>query len=278
MRLVTVDTEAGTRAAVQVGEAFALVPGDFEDIGALLRAGEAGLDAARLAQDEAADPLDGTVLRRPVLRPGAVICVGLNYRTHIEEMGRELPTAPTLFTKLARALTDPYSDIPIPAVTKKMDYEGELAVVIGKRGRFVARERAWDYVAGLSILNDVTARDHQNRTLQWWAGKSFEGLTPLGPALVTLDEVGDVDALELRVTVNGEERQRATLDDLVFDVPALIEDISQIVSLEAGDVIATGTPGGVGMASERFLTDGDAVEVSIDRIGSIRNVFRGAGS
>src|SRR5262245_33602376 len=122
MRLITVDTEAGTRAAVQVGEAFTLVPGDFEDVGALLRAGEAGLDAARHAQDAGA-PLNGTVLRRPILNPGAVICVGLNYRTHIQEMGRELPTAPTLFTKLSRALTDPYSDIPIPAVTTKMDYE-----------------------------------------------------------------------------------------------------------------------------------------------------------
>jgi acylpyruvate hydrolase len=278
MRLITVDTGSGTRAAVQVGEAFALVPGAFEDVGALLRAGEAGLEAARRAHDDAgngATALNGAVLRRPVLNPEAVICVGLNYRTHIEEMGRELPTAPTLFTKLARALTDPFADIPIPAVTRKMDYEGELAVVIGKRGRFITREQAWDHVAGVSVLNDVTARDHQNRTIQWWAGKSFEATTPLGPALVTLDEVGDVGALELRLTVNGEERQRAMLDDLVFDVPALIEDISQIVSLEPGDVISTGSPGGVGMASERFLHGGDVVEVSIDRVGSIRNVFRG---
>ena len=133
-----------------------------------------------------------------------------------------------------------------------------------------------DHVAGVSVLNDVTARDHQNRTIQWWAGKSFEASTPIGPALVTLDEVGEVGALELRLTVNGEERQRTMLDDLVFDVPALIEDISQIVSLEAGDVIATGSPGGVGMASGTFLTDGDVVEVTIDRVGSIRNVFRGA--
>ena len=185
MRLITVDTESGTRAAVQVGEAFALVPGPFEDVGALLRAGEAGLEAARRAHDAAANggtALNGTVLRRPVLNPEAVICVGLNYRTHIEEMGREVPTAPTLFTKLARALTDPYSDIPIPAVTQKMDYEGELAVVIGKRGRFITREQAWDHVAGVSVLNDVTARDHQNRTIQWWAGKSFEATTPMGPA------------------------------------------------------------------------------------------------
>src|SRR5262245_39781487 len=286
MRLITVDTESGTRAAVQVGETFALVraadgeSAPFADVGALIRAGEAGFEAARRAQDDAVNAgtaSNGAVLRRPVLSPGAIICVGLNYRTHIREMGREPPSAPTLFTKLARALTDPYSDIPIPAVTRKLDYEGELAVVIGTPGRFIPREQAWDHVAGVSVLNDVTARDHQNRTLQWWAGKSFEASTPLGPALVTLDEVGEVDALELRVTVNGEERQRGMLDDLLFDVPALIEDISQIVSLEAGDVIATGTPGGVGMASERFLDDGDVVEVTIDRVGSLRNTFRSPG-
>src|SRR3954449_12542674 len=139
MRLITVETGSGTAAAVQWGEAFALVP-SFEDVGALIRAGEAGLEAARRAQADGGGGTapDGPVLRRPVLNPEAVICVGLNYRTHIEEMGREIPAAPTLFTKLSRALTDPYADIATPAVTEKMDYEGELAVVIGKRGRFIA--------------------------------------------------------------------------------------------------------------------------------------------
>src|ERR1051326_3034578 len=126
MRLITVATEAGTRAAVQVGDAFGLVPGQFEDVGALVRGGEAGLEAARHAQDGAVAALDGALLRRPVLNPDAVVCVGLNYRTHIVEMGRELPAAPPLFTKRGRALTDPYADIALPAVTTKMDYEGEL--------------------------------------------------------------------------------------------------------------------------------------------------------
>ena len=286
MRLITVNTDSGTRAAVQAGDFFTLVRTPdgatvpFEDVGALLRAGEVGLSAARLAHENreserAALNIDD--LLRPILNPGAVICVGLNYRTHIREMGREMPSSPTLFSKLARSLTDPYADVPIPTVSEKVDYEGELAVVVGKRGRSIAREEAWEHVAGVTVLNDVSARDFQHRTMQWFAGKSFEACTPVGPALVTLDELGDIGALELRVTVNGEQRQQSLLGDMVFDVPSLIADISQIVSLEPGDLIATGSPGGVGVASETFLGDGDVVEVTIEGIGSLRNTFRRTG-
>jgi acylpyruvate hydrolase len=215
-------------------------------------------------------------LLRPVLRPGAVVCVGLNYRTHILEMGRELPKEPTLFSKLPRALTDPYAEVPLPAVSERVDYEGELAAVIGVGGRDIPRERAWEHVAGLTVLNDVTVRDFQRRTIQWFAGKTFEATTPFGPAVVTLDELGDPAARELQVTVNGEERQRAVLGDLVFDVPALVADLSRIVTLEPGDLIATGTPGGVGEPQGRFLEDGDVVEVSIEGIGCVRNRFRRA--
>jgi acylpyruvate hydrolase len=209
-----------------------------------------------------------------VLAPRAVFCVGLNYRTHILEMGRELPEHPTLFSKLARALTDPFADVELPAASERVDYEGELAAVIGRGGRDIPVEQAWDAVAGLTLLNDVTARDYQRRTLQWFAGKTFQASTPVGPALVTRDELRDLDDRELRVTVNGEERQRARIGDLVFDVPALVADLSRIVTLEPGDVIATGTPGGVGEPAQRFLRDGDVVEVAVDGIGSIRNCFR----
>jgi len=181
-----------------------------------------------------------------------------------------------LFTKLSRALTDPYADIELPAASTQVDYEGELAAVIGRRGRHVDAEDAWSYVAGLTILNDVTARDFQRRTIQWFAGKTFQASTPMGPWLVTPDELGELGARELIVTVNGDERQRTTLGDLVFDVPALVADLSRIIEVEPGDVIATGTPGGVGEAQGRFLQPGDEVVVRIDGIGEIRNAFREA--
>jgi acylpyruvate hydrolase len=264
MRLATIDTPDGPRAAV-VRDGGAVVVNGYEDVGALLR--EGGVDAAR---DAGGRPLADPVFLRPVLAPGAVVCVGLNYRTHILEMGGELPSEPTLFSKLPRALTDAFAEISLPG--EHADYEGELAVVIGASGRDIAVCDAWDHVAGLTVLNDVTARDYQRRTPQWFAGKTFEASTPIGPWIVTPDEL-PADA-ELRVTVNGEERQRASLSDLVFDVPSLVADLSPIVELQPGDVIATGTPGGVGEPGGRFLRDGDVVEVAIDGIGSIRNVFR----
>lgn len=280
MRLLTLETETGPRAAVQRdGEAvFVERRGDgasYEDVGALLRDGPSGLAAARRAAESGTGvPFEAHQLLRPVLNPEAVICVGLNYRSHIAEMGRETPEHPTLFCKLARALTDPYADVAIPAASEKLDYEGEVAAVIGVAGRDITPERAWEHVAGLTIFNDVTARDFQRRTPQWFAGKTFERTTPIGPAVVTLDEIGDVGSLELRVTVNGAERQRTRLNDLLFDVPSLVADLSRIVTLEPGDLIATGSPGGVGVASDLYLGDGDVVQVSLDRIGTIRNTFR----
>jgi acylpyruvate hydrolase len=274
MRLATVKTAAGPRAAV-VRDGLAVTIDGFEDVGDLLRAVDAGLDAARdAAASGTPTPLDEEALLRPVLAPGAVICVGLNYRTHILEMGRDLPTAPTLFAKLPRALTDPYAVVELPAVSDKVDYEAELAVVIGRSGRDIVLERAWQHVAGLTVLNDVTARDYQRRTLQWFAGKTFQASTPMGPWIVTPDEIGDLGERTIRLAVNGEERQRAILGDLVFDVPSLIADVSRIVELEPGDVIATGTPGGVGESDDRFLQDGDVVQVEIDGIGTLRNTFR----
>jgi acylpyruvate hydrolase len=233
------------------------------------------MDAAQRARiDGDGRPFDAEDLLRPILAPEAVVCVGLNYRTHILEMGRELPTEPTLFSKLPRALTDPYADVELPAASDRIDYEAELAAVIGKGGRDIAVEDAWDHVAGLTVLNDVTARDFQRRTIQWFAGKTFQASTPIGPWIVTTDELGDLGERELRLTVNGQERQRAWLDDLVFDVPTLVADLSRIVELQPGDIIATGTPGGVGEPQGFFLRDGDIVEVSIDGIGTIRNTFR----
>jgi acylpyruvate hydrolase len=279
MRLATLSTPTGPQA-VALDDDRAIPIGGYRDVGELLRAGDAGLDAARaaLAARDGATPYAPAELLRPVLAPGAIVCVGLNYRTHILEMGRDLPTDPTLFTKLPRALTDPYADVTLPRHSQQVDYEAELAVVIGRAGRDVSVERAWEHVGGLTVLNDVTMRDYQRRTIQWFAGKTWQASTPMGPAIVTPDELdpATLAGCELRLTVNGEERQRSPLSDLVFDVPSLVADLSRIVELEPGDVIATGTPGGVGEPKGRFLGDGDVVEVSIDRIGAIRTTFRAA--
>jgi acylpyruvate hydrolase len=259
MRLATLATEEGPTAVVVRDDGAVRING-YRDIGELLRDGAGGLQAARAAaRTGTAAPLEPARLLRPVLEPGAVVCVGLNYRTHILEMGRDLPAVPTLFSKLPRALTDPYADVELPAASTQWDYEAELAVVLGTGGRNIPRQDAWSHVAGLTILNDVTARDYQRRTIQWFAGKTFQRSTPIGPWIVTPDELGDLSERELRLTVNGEQRQSAALGDL-----------------EPGDMIATGTPGGVGEPQGKFIRPGDEVEVSIDGIGAIRSSFREA--
>jgi acylpyruvate hydrolase len=272
MKLATLQDDHGTHAVVVVEDRVVNV-GDFADVGALLRAGERGWEAARGAVASTNGlPFRSSALRAPVLAPGAVVCVGLNYRSHILEMGRSLPEHPTLFAKLPRSLTGPNDEIVLPAPSERVDYEAELAVVIGKGGRDIGRDAAWEHVAGLSILNDVTARDYQRRSLQWFAGKTFQDSSPWGPWLVTRDEVGDLATRELALWVNGEERQRANLGDLVFDVPTLVADLSTIVELAPGDIIATGTPGGVGEPQESFLGEGDRVVIRIDGIGELANV------
>jgi len=279
VRLATVRTPGGTRAVVVRDDGAVAIDG-YADVGAVLRAGDPGIAAAGVAARGSAGPpapLDPGTLCRPVLEPGAIVCVGMNYRAHILEMGRELPTSPTLFAKLPRALTDPFADIELPSVSANVDYEAELAIVIGRPGRDVTREAAWEHVAGLTILNDVSVRDYQRRTLQWFAGKTFQASTPVGPWIVTPDELGDLSGLAIRLSVNDEVRQRGLLGDLVFDVPTLVADLSTIVELRPGDLIATGTPGGVGEPQGLFLRDGDVVEIEIDEIGTIRNTFRDAG-
>jgi acylpyruvate hydrolase len=274
MRYVTFHHNGVTQAGVMVDGGIASV--GYPDVGALLRDGARGSTAAAESISRGPDyALPDVELRRPVLAPTAVVCVGLNYRTHILEMGRPLPETPTLFSKLPLALTDPFAEIRLPAASASVDYEGELAVVIGRGGRDIRPEEAWSAIAGLTVLNDVSMRDFQRRSIQWFAGKSWEASTPWGHQVVSLDELGDLDSLELRVDVNGEERQRALLGDLVFDIPALVSDISSIFTLRPGDVIATGTPGGVGEAREptAFLEHGDVVEVTVAGVGTVRNRF-----
>ena len=280
MHLVTLSLPGTTGAALVVSDGRARVFGSvadpaFADVGAIISSGALGDTLAEQAGEEI-DYTD-TDLLAPVLHPGAVFCVGLNYRTHILEMGRDLPEAPTIFDKLPRALTAPYADLVVPKIAaEQLDYEGELCVVIGTGGRDIPVEDALSAVAGYSVLNDMTMRDYQTRSMQWLAGKSWQDATPWGPALVTPDELGDFAAQPLRVTVNGELRQEAEVGDLVFGVAELIADLSTIMQLEPGDLIATGTPGGVGHAMDPkgYLGDGDVVEVSIGGVGTLRNTIR----
>jgi len=210
--------------------------------------------------------------RRPVVpHPGKVICVGLNYAAHIEETKREQSDYPVLFTKFATTLTGPYDPIPLPPESEAIDYEGEIVVVIGDRGRRIARERALEFVAGYSIANDVSMRDYQYKTHQWLQGKAWDASTPVGPDLVTLDEAPG--PLTLRTFVNGEKVQEATTELLIFDVATLVSVISEFATLEPGDLILTGTPGGVGYRREPqlLLKDDDVVVVEVEDVGRLEN-------
>jgi acylpyruvate hydrolase len=210
--------------------------------------------------------------RRPVVpRPGKVICVGLNYAAHIEETKREHSDYPVLFTKFATTLTGPYDPIPLPPESEAIDYEGELVVVIGERGRRIPPDEARDFVAGYAVANDVSMRDYQYKTHQWLQGKAWDASTPVGPDLVTLDET--TEPLTLRTFVNGEKVQEASTELLIFDVATLVSVVSQFATIEPGDLILTGTPGGVGYRREPqlLLGDGDVVVVEVDGVGRLEN-------
>jgi acylpyruvate hydrolase len=233
------------------------------------------LDASPPVAGGAALALADLRLRAVIPRPAKVICVGLNYVAHVTESRRDLPDYPVLFTKFARSLTGPRDDIPCPPESTAIDYEGELAVVIGREARRVAPDAALEVIAGYAVANDVSMRDFQNRTHQWLQGKAWDASTPVGPYLVTADEIGDPGALTLRTIVNGQVVQEASTAQLIFDIPTLVSRISEFTTLEPGDVILTGTPGGVGYRREPplLLRPGDVVAVEIDRVGRIENTM-----
>jgi acylpyruvate hydrolase len=271
MRIATTRTPNGTRA-VRIDGRTAIELG-VSDVGALLdRPDWRSFAASASGPEHDAAYLDYAPL---VPRPEKIICVGLNYRNHILEMGRELPEYPTLFAKYTSALIGARDDIVLPRVSDTVDWEAELAVIIGAPARHVSPADARDAIAGYSICNDVSVRDYQNRTLQWLQGKTFESSTPLGPELVTLDEVG-ADGLEITCAVDGEQMQKAVTSDLVFPPADLVSYLSDIVTLHPGDVISTGTPGGVGHARmpPRYLRDGEVVVTRIVGIGECRNRCR----
>jgi len=214
-----------------------------------------------------------TTLAPVVPRPEKIICVGQNYLLHIREMGSEPPAYPTLFAKYTRALIGPRDDIVLPAASGKVDWEVELAIVIGKETRHVSKEQALDAIAGWTILNDVSARDWQRRTQQFLQGKTFERTTPLGPALVTRDEAGDGSNLALRCEVDGQVMQDSRSSDLLFKPAELVAYISTIITLDPGDIIATGTPSGVGAGRDPqvFLQPGQTVRSVVEGLGELVN-------
>ncbi|MDX6296496.1 MAG: hypothetical protein QOI51_353 [Nocardioidaceae bacterium] len=296
MKLVTftVGTSAdGFAQRVGVVDAEA---GVVHDVGGLLPAGMGVLDlierwselGPQLRNVEKAAPqhaLDEVRLHAPIPVPRRdIFCVGKNYREHVLEFGasgydqpdrsQDMPEYPVMFAKATTSVTGPFDDIePHRDVTSELDYEAELGVIIGVGGRGITRERAYDHVWGYTIIDDFTARDLQRKHKQWLIGKSLDTHCPMGPYAVTADEIADVTALQVESRVNGEPRQSAPVKDLIFDIPELIATLSAGITLRAGDIIATGTPAGVGIGFDppKFMVSGDVIEVSITGLGAQRN-------
>lgn len=214
----------------------------------------------------------------PLTTPRRIVCVGLNYHAHVDETGRDLPTYPVLFTKFSSALVGADDDIILPPESTQVDYEGEMVVVIGRGGRRIPLDEALSHVLGYSVANDVTMRDYQYKTHQWLQGKAWDESTPVGPVLVTPDAI-DLEAQTITTTVNGELMQSSGLDRLIFSVPTLVAHISEFTRLEPGDLILTGTPGGVGHRRDPqiHLKDGDVVTVQVSGIGAVRNTVTADG-
>jgi 2-keto-4-pentenoate hydratase/2-oxohepta-3-ene-1,7-dioic acid hydratase in catechol pathway len=281
MRLVTVRTGDGPRACAEWQGRYvdiaAADPGLPTSVRGLLALGAEGLERARTVLpkgDSWYHPATAALLA-PVPDPSKIICLGLNYRDHAEESGMAIPAEPILFSKYASSLIGPGQAIELPPVSTEVDYEAELVYVIGKRGRDIPRDRAMEYIAGYTIGHDVSARDWQlNKPgKQWMAGKTFDTFAPLGPALVTADEVPNPNDLGIRLRLNGQTMQDSNTSQLIFRAEEVIPYLSQIFTLEPGDLIFTGTPPGVGMARKPpvWLQEGDVVEVEIDGLGILKN-------
>jgi len=265
MKLATVRTENGLRTVrVEDGGYVDVGPGD---VGELLR--DADWRAVAAAAVGPVFQVEPSRLAPVVTRPGKIVCVGLNYRSHITEMGRDLPEFPTLFAKFAEALIGPHDTLTLPPESGEVDWEAELAVVVGRSIRRGDRAEAEAAIAGYTVLNDVTLRDWQFRTREWLQGKTWEATTPLGPCLVTPDEL-PADA-EISCAIDDEIVQKSTIGDLLFDAADLVSYVSTMVTLRPGDLIATGTTGGVGHARKppRYLKDGQTVVTRIEGIGEL---------
>jgi acylpyruvate hydrolase len=246
------------------------------DLATLITGGDAALAAlAEIGDDLQVDAVDpaSVTLRAPLPHPGKIVCIGLNYRDHCREQRIDPPAWPRLFSKFANAVTDPGSPVTRPRITEQLDMECELAVVIGRRASHVTRDRAMEAVWGYTVINDVTMRDLQREDHQWLRAKGSDGFAPIGPAVVTADEVPDPHRLPMRSWVNGEAWQDSSTAEMVFDIPTLVAFISRSITLEPGDLIATGTPAGVGHYQDppRYLRGGDVMRCEIGGIGALEN-------
>ncbi len=276
MKLASLRTDAGIVAAAVVDDEVVdlsiAAPELPNDVVAILTLGPAGADAVAraIAGGKGRRPLDLRELESPVQNPPKFIAIGRNYLEHVKEIGEELPKDPTVFSKWNNTIAAPFADVPLPAVSDRLDFECELGVVIGRRARHVSEAHAPLVIAGYTCINDYSVRDYQMMGGQWVLGKSFDGHGVIGPWIVTPDEI-DPHNLPIRTIVNGETRQSSNTKNLIFTVERLIAHLSGAMTLEPGDLIATGTPGGVGVMEGRYLAAGDVVRVEIDGIGAIEN-------
>jgi 2-keto-4-pentenoate hydratase/2-oxohepta-3-ene-1,7-dioic acid hydratase in catechol pathway len=255
---------------------YPLTPFGYADVESFIAAGAAALTSVRALISNSGIgtvPLSGVQLLSPLLRPPRIFCVGLNYQDHATESKMVVQAVPTIFMKLASAITGPDSDIVLPANSTQPDYEAELAVVIGQSAKNVTRDNWRECVFGYTILNDVSARDVQLATSQWTLGKSFPTFCPIGPWVVTADELTDPHSLDVTLTIGGETLQQANTRDLIFDIPAVLGYISAIVPLEPGDIVSTGTPQGVGLGRtpQRWMRPGEEVAIEVSGIGRLVN-------
>lgn len=287
MKLLTVRIDGTTRPAVLAGDdvidlaAAGLPGGEHGDLRAIVGGGDAMLDLVRgamLSSYATRYPLKGCEIVAPIFAPSKIVAVGLNYIDHCKEANLPVPSEPVLFGKFPNSICGPFDDLSWPeSVSKEVDYEVELGVVIGKRGRNIPEGEALDYVCGYTVVNDVSARDQQfANAKQWDRGKSFDTFCPYGPYIVTRDEIPDPQVLQVRTILNGQEMQISNTRNMVFGVAKLIAYISEGTTLMPGDLIPTGTPFGVGFSRKPpvYLKDGDECVCEVDKIGSIRNRVR----
>lgn len=276
MQFVTFQRDGSAEPGVIVGSDVVGLKG--AGFPTLLSVIEGGGDARKRVKSwldgkPAAVPLAKARLLAPLPRPPKIICVGLNYRDHAIESKMEIPKVPTIFSKYSTAVIGPGDAIVLPKLSAKPDYEAEFAFVIGTGGRHIPADRWQDHIFGYTNFHDVSARDYQMATTQWMMGKTFDTFAPMGPAIVTADEIPDPHALDIQMIINGEVLQSSNTSNLIFRIPALIEYLSGVFTLEAGDVVATGTPAGVGFSRNppRWLRPGDDVVVRISGLGELRN-------
>jgi 2-keto-4-pentenoate hydratase/2-oxohepta-3-ene-1,7-dioic acid hydratase in catechol pathway len=264
------------RGVVRAQEiAAALIP---QSTRAFLEGGAASAEAVSAVRDWVTVPASSARLHAPINDPAKFICIGLNYRDHAEETGNPIPKEPPIFAKWAPSIVDPGEPILRPRGSKQLDWEVELGVVIGRTARFVSKEQALDYVWGYTIVNDASARDFQFITTQWMAGKIFETAAPVGPYIADRQEIPDPHSLELKTFVNGKQMQRGSTKTFIFDVRYLVSYLSGLMTLSPGDLIATGTPPGVGLGMKPpvFMNPGDVCRVEIDGLGSMENPVKDA--